>query len=151
MKTITQAKQSKVNKQIVAELEVRFVDKGELLSKKQIMAEYFGDPKSQLSKLFTERRVMSVIHSLKKKIWKDHALWLAVIEKDQANEVFLFGIARDDMQARYAMHNYYSLTKGIIKNVVKLRQHIMTEHLLTGEMHNESLMLPSVTERKRKV
>jgi hypothetical protein len=131
----------KFNKEIVDKIEKRLYD-GEHFTIDDLMKDYLGEPEGQLAKILNRKRAEAWMDNLKTRAALQGD-FVCVVDVDEDGKK-LFGLVNTEPQARFAMHQYYSLTKGIVRSAMHLNQDIKGRGFLKGQVTNETLMLPKV-------
>lgn len=131
----------KFNKEIVDKIEKRLYN-GERFTIDELVKDFLGESTGQLAKILNRKRAEAWISNLKTRaaIAGD---FVCVVDEDSDGKK-LFGMVSTERQARYAMHQYYALTKGIVRSAVRLHQDVKGRGLLKGQVTNEALYLPKV-------
>ncbi len=129
------------NKEIVNKIEERLYD-GERFTIDDLVKDYLGESTSKLVKILNRKRAEQWMKSLKGRV-ASQGDFLCVVD-EEADGKRLFGMVNTERQARFAMHQYYTLTKGIVKSAVRLHQDVKGRGFLKGQVTNETLILPKV-------
>ena len=128
------------NKQTVFELVGRFIE-GETLTIDEIMTDYLGEPRTELSRILWRKRAKGWIQSCKRRLKRNHE-FLTVVQWTEDGK--FFGIVRNASGAKMAYHQYYTLTKGILQSVAVLHRTVREKKLLTGQVRSTTLYLPKL-------
>ena len=138
---------SSENRKAVGELAERFI-KGDKLTIQEIMYDYGLPEKEQWQKVMSRRKVSQWLKSVRAKLYKKENVWLTSIDTATGGPERVFGIVSTSAQAEFAMTQYYTLTKGVVKNANRLALNVKSEGLLKGRVGTEELLLPKVKGKK---
>lgn len=134
---------SSENRKVVGELAEKFLN-GDKLSIREIVENYGLPTKEQWQKVMSRRKVSQWLKSVRAKLYKEEDVWLTGIDTVGDNQERVFGIVSTSGQAEYAMTQYYTLTKGVVKNANRLALNVKSQGLLKGRVGTEELLLPKV-------
>ena len=138
---------SSENRKVVGELAEKFMN-GDKLTIHEIMENYGLPQKEQWQKVMSRRKVSQWLKSVRAKLYREDDVWLTGINTTGDKNERVFGFVHTSGQAEYAMTQYYTLTKGIVKNANRLALNVKSEGLLKGRVGTEELLLPKVKEKK---
>ena len=131
----------KKSREVVAELEARFLD-GERFTVESLIKEFF-EAGNYLGALQAKAKVKGWLTSLKNTFTRKHGLWFGNL-----NELNEYGLCQTEAEYIYVITRYYNFTKGLVGRAVQARNEASSKGLLTAGQ--EILRLPKIAEDRKR-